>query len=469
MSITPLREICGEPWHGKHVLVVGLARSGLACARVLLLAGAMPRLHDRKPLAALPPEVSDLVAEGCEFIADENPEVILDGMQAVIISPGVPIDAPIIREANIRVIPVLGELEFGARFARGQLYAITGTNGKTTTVSLFGEMLRQAGHAAHVTGNIGYPLSAAVLEAGADDPLAVEVSSFQLESTSLFHPKIAAVLNVTPDHLNRHGTMERYAQLKKRVAENQTERDYLVLNWDNLLTRTMADMASSAVYWFSASQRVPRGTCVMDEQVVFVDNDVQKVICAKEDVSLPGAHNLENALAAACMAMLAKVPAAVIRHTLRTFAGVEHRLEFVLECSGVRYYNDSKGTNPDSTMRAIAAMQAPFVLLAGGENKGTPFDGLAQFAANQPLMRAVVLYGETAHAMAAAFKAAGIERVVVTEVLEAALEAACGIAEPGFTILLSPACSSFDQFDNYEHRGQYFKQLVHNLAEREGA
>lgn len=467
MESAPILPREGSGWFGQRVLVAGLARSGLAAARLLMKAGAVPTLYDQKPREQLSPEVSVFVEIGCELRQAENVEKLLAGIDRLIISPGMPVDAPLVKAAQSRGMPVLGELELGSRCAKGPILAVTGTNGKTTTVTLLGEMLRQAGHVAHVTGNVGYPLCAAVLEAGEEDPLVVEVSSFQLETTQLFQPQISAVLNLSADHLNRHGTMDRYAQLKRRIAAKQTQRDAIVLNWDDPATQQMAQGLEPRVYWFSRTQRVSRGTYLEEGQLVFTDEGVRKAICQAEEVSLPGEHNLENALAASCMAMLFQVPPAVIRHALRSFSGVEHRLEFVLESKGIRYINDSKGTNPEATMRAIRAMQAPSLLLAGGYDKQLFFEELARCAAEQPLLRGVVLYGQTGERMEESFKQAGIQAVYVTETLDSALNKARSMAEPGYSILLSPACSSFDQFQDYEQRGRYYKQLVNQLAHGE--
>lgn len=469
MSAEPLNALRGPQWIGQRVLVVGLARSGTAAAKLLTMAGAVVRLHDRQAPSQLPEVAQELIASGMAFSQDEDPRILLDSIDAIIISPGVPIDSPLVLAAKERGIQVLGEMELGARFAAGPIYAITGTNGKTTTVTLLGEMLRQAGLVSHVTGNVGYPLTAAVVQAGPDDPLVTEVSSFQLESMQLFHPNIAAVLNVTPDHLNRHGTMANYANLKRHIADNQTVHDFLVLNLDDKTVHDMGSGAVSKVYWFSRTQAVSFGTCIEEGQLVFCDAGGKKTICRLEDVSIPGAHNLENALAASCMAMLANVPPAVIRHTLRSFSGVEHRLEFVLEASGVRYINDSKGTNPDATMWAIRAMSAPFVLLAGGFDKQVSFDDLARCAAEHSFTRAIVLYGQTAGSLASAFLHAGLENVHQVDSLSNALALAIRIAEPGFAVLLSPACSSFDQFSSYEERGRIFKQLVMQMTGKDSA
>lgn len=468
MSTEPLLPRLGPPWAGRCVLVVGLARSGVAAAKLLLKAGANLRLHDRQEPAKLSLEAQKLLAAGLSLFPDESPDALLDGVDAVVLSPGIPIDAPLMLAAKGRGIQVLGELELGARFVAGPIYAVTGTNGKTTTVSLLGEMLRQAGLVAHVTGNVGYPLTAAVMEARPNDPMVTEVSSFQLESMQLFHPNIAAILNLTPDHLNRHGTMENYAGLKKSISANQAPRDFLVLNMDDPAVRTMGEGAQSQVYWFSRAQGVSAGTCIEDGQVVFCENGIRKPICRADELSLPGAHNLENALAASCVALLAGVPPAVVRHTLRSFSGVEHRLEFVLEAKGIRYINDSKGTNPDASMWAIRSMSAPFVLLAGGYDKQVSFDDLARCAAEHPFTRGAVLFGQTAGVLANAFSAAGIANVIQTDTLENALAKAITLAEPGHAVLLSPACASFDQFEDYEQRGRRFKQLVAQMTGKDG-
>lgn len=462
----PLTTLDGQSWAGRRVLVEGLARSGLAAARLLLKAGAVPLLHDLRPREELNGELDDLAAQGCQLRLSTDPLPLLDEAEVLVISPGVAIDAPLVLRAKEKGIPVMGELELAARFAPGQLLALTGTNGKTTTVSLLGDMLRKAGRIAHVCGNVGYPLSAAALAAKAEDCLVTEVSSFQLESVDQFHPHIAGILNITPDHLNRHGSLAHYAALKARVFENQTKVDFAVLNHDDPALRAMVQGLQAQLLWFSRQTEPSNGCFVREGQIIFRQGGEEQLICRVDEVRLPGSHNLENVLAAVCFACLLHVPAAVIRFALRSFAGVEHRIEFVRELDGVRYINDSKGTNPDASIKAIQAMNGPTVLIAGGFDKQVSFDTLARAAADGGMIRGALLFGQTAALIDRALEDAGFEATVRYRTLDEAVAASQSLAEPGWNVLFSPACASFDQYKDYEERGRAFKALVHGLESR---
>lgn len=463
-----LKSLDGMSWLGRRVLIEGLARSGIAAAQLLLAAGARPILHDLKAREELAPEIDDLLAQGCELHLQTDPVKLLDHIDLLVISPGVPMDVPLVQEAQRRGIPWMGEMELGSRFARGSLFALTGTNGKTTTVSLLGDILRKAGRIAHVCGNVGYPLSAAALVSRPEDVLVAEVSSFQLESVSTLHPEIAAVLNITADHLNRHGNMAQYKALKARIFENQTEVDFAILNHDDPSLRSMAEGLKAKLLWFSRHQELPQGCFVRDGNILFRLEGQEQLIGPVSEIKLPGSHNLENVLAAVCFACLATVPPAVIRFALRSFAGVEHRIEFVRELQGVRYINDSKGTNPDASIKAIQAMSAPTVLIAGGFDKQVSFEAFAAAVRDSGLIRHVVLFGQTAELMAQALRQDGYETLNTCQTLEEALLTGRALAEPGWNLLFSPACASFDQFKDYEHRGLVFKHLVTDLPDELG-
>lgn len=464
-----MQALDGSHWDGMRVLVAGLARSGLAAAELLTRAGAKPLLYDQKTQGALGPQLTSLLDRGCTLHLGIDPLPLLTQADVLVISPGIPLDAPLIQAAKARGIPWMGELELASRFARGKLYAVTGTNGKTTTVSLLGDIFMQAGKIAFVCGNIGYPLSSAALTSCVDDVLIAEVSSFQLESTSSFHPHIAAVLNLTPDHLNRHGTMANYAQLKRNIFANQSGMDYAVLNLDDAIVRSMADGLRARVVWFSRMETLTEGAYLKADKICLRLRDEEQVICSVQDVRIPGRHNLENVLAAVAVAGLAMVQPAVIRHALVSFAGVEHRIEFVREINGVRYINDSKGTNPDATIKALEAMTAATVLMAGGFDKQVSFDQLAQSITQSEIIRQVVLYGQTAELIARALRSAGFAACQVTGSMEEALLLSRSLAEPGYNVLLSPACASFDQFSDYEQRGKRFKELVRVMAPEKGS
>ena len=448
----------------KRVLVVGMARSGIAAARLLLNHGAVPVLSDAKPAEALGGELLALRKTASEFHLGEDPIQLLDGCDAVVISPGVPIDAPVVRAAREKGIPLIGELELAYSLMQGELLAISGTNGKTTTTTLVGKMFENAGRITHVAGNIGYPLSAVALTSRKTDVVVAEVSSFQLESIRTFHPCVAALLNITEDHLNRHGTMEQYIRLKQRIFENQNAEDVAVLNMDDPVLFKMADKLKPNVAFFSRTQSVSRGACVEDGKILWRWDGVTKPICDADQILIPGPHNLENALAATAMASARGVPAAVIRHTLQSFTGVEHRIEKVRVFEGVTYINDSKGTNVDSTVKAVQSMNAPTVLILGGYDKHADFMPLCREIAASPAIRQIVVMGETADQIARTLKQVGYYAVTPAYSLEDAVQKARGLAVSGGNVLLSPACASFDMFRDYEQRGEVFKELVNHLA-----
>ncbi len=451
-------------WQHKRVLIIGMARSGIAAAQLLCRYGAIPLLNDRKTAEELGEGMTALRALPCEWHLGEAPEALLEQSDVLLISPGIAIDAPIVRLAKEKGIMVTGELETAALLAEGTLVALTGTNGKTTTVSLLGEIYRAAGRIAYVAGNIGYPLSAAAMQSRKEDVLVAEVSSFQLETTRDFHPSVAAVLNVTEDHLNRHYTLENYAAVKRHIFDAQTARDTAVLNFDDPACRAMAEGLKARVAWFSRTQEVPQGAYVSGGKVTVRWEGKEQPICAAEEIYIPGPHNLENALAAAMMAYASGVPAAVIRHALRTFKGVEHRIEFVRELDGVKWYNDSKGTNVDSTVKAVQTMRAPTVLILGGSDKHVSFDGLAREILHSGQIVSVVLCGATAPQIEKALREAGYTALYQAERYPEAVALCRRLAVPGGNVLLSPACASFDQFSDYEQRGRVFKELVNALA-----
>ncbi len=452
-------------WQGKRVLVVGMARSGVAAAHLLARQGAMPLICDDKTREQLGPAMDELSGISCEWHLGENPSALIDQSDAVVISPGVPIQAPFIEAARQKGIPVIGELELGYQLLEGTVVAITGTNGKTTTTTLVGAICKNAGRLTYVAGNIGYPLTAVAGHSHPEDVVVVEVSSFQCESIDTFRPDVAAVLNITEDHLNRHGTMRAYIGTKRRIFERQTGEQVAVFNWDDPECREMAKGLSARVMWFSRKEPVPEGAYVQDGEVIVAQRDMPpKALCPIDEIKIPGAHNLENALAATVMTVALGVPLPVIRHTLRTFEGVEHRIEFVREVDGVRYINDSKGTNVDATLKAVEAMRAPTVLLAGGSDKGIDFAPLAMAIKNRPMIGQVVLIGETAPKIASALEAVGYKSYVhAGSDMREAVNKCRESAQPGWNVLLSPACASFDMFKDYEHRGEVFKQLVQGL------
>lgn len=447
----------------KKVLVVGMARSGVAAAQLLRASGADVTVNDSKSEAELGSQLTPL--EGLQLTRRFGCGAmeLLEGKDCLVISPGIPDTAPFVVKAKEMGIYVIGELELAAQLSRGVLTAVSGTNGKTTTVSLLGEMFANSGKVTHVVGNIGYPFSLAALVSRPEDVIVCEVSSFQMETADTFHPHVALLTNITEDHLNRHGTMEVYTALKMRMFANQTAEDYAVFNADDPGLSGLSKQVKSRVMKFSRKKEVREGAFVRDEYVYLRMDGTERRICRTDEIFIPGPHNLENALGAVCVAGAMKVPIPVIRHTLRTFKGVEHRIERVRELDGITYINDSKGTNVDSTIKAVQTMTDPTVIILGGYDKHTSFDPLAKEIVNSPMIRHAVLIGETAPLIRNALEREGFKKTTAAESLGSAVEASRDIAGEGWNVLLSPACASFDMFKDYEERGRVFKEIVNNL------
>jgi UDP-N-acetylmuramoylalanine--D-glutamate ligase len=445
---------------GRRATVVGLARSGVAAARLLRAAGADVTGTDAKPLDALGREAAELRAIGVLLVTGGVPADAGAGADVVVVSPGVPVDHPALAAARTRGVPVIGELELGWRATEAETFAITGTNGKTTTTALTGALLAEQPRPVLVAGNIGTPLAAHALTFPADGLVVCEVSSFQLETTAAFHPRVAAVLNVTPDHLDRHGSLAAYVNAKARIFANQSPADCAVLNADDEAARELGPKTRAHVVWFSRIRQLDHGVFVRDGWVAARLNGHVEEICPVGDIFLRGAHNVENVLAATACALWAGIAPGTIRRGIGKFRGVAHRIELVRAVGGVHYYNDSKGTNVASTLKALESFTEPVVLIAGGKGKGQDFAPLADAARGR--VRHAIVIGEDGPRIAAALEAASIP-VTAHPSLEAAVDAARRLAAPGDVVLLSPACASFDMFDNFEHRGDVFKKLVERL------
>ncbi|MBE5801885.1 MAG: UDP-N-acetylmuramoyl-L-alanine--D-glutamate ligase [Clostridiales bacterium] len=447
----------------KRVLVLGMARSGIAVAELLLHHGAIPILADSKKEEAFGDALDGLRNTACQFRLGMDPIKLLDEADILLISPGVPIDAPVVLAAKEKAMPVVGELEMAYSFLQGEMVAISGTNGKTTTTTLVGRIFENMGRVTHVAGNIGYPLSSVAKVSKKEDVSVVEVSSFQLESIKTFHPKVAALLNITEDHLNRHGTMAQYIKLKQRLFENQTATDVAVLNMDDPVLFKMAGKLKGRVAFFSRTQKVENGAFVEGGKIVWQWDGVRKPICDAEQILIPGPHNLENALAATAMACAMGVPAPVIRHTLMSFTGVEHRIEKVRVFKSVTYINDSKGTNVDSTIKAVQSMKVPTVLILGGYDKHTDFMPLCKEIIASGKISKIIAIGQTAGQICEQLQEAGYTDFQRAYSFQEAVDQARASAIVGGNVLLSPACASFDMFRDYEDRGRVFKQLVNDL------
>ncbi len=446
------------------MLVVGLARTGLAASLFASVYGATVTATDARPRSELEAEAQKLDAVGASLALGGHPQEVFLNQDLIVVSPGVPLDLPPLALARSRGIPVWSEIELAWRYLRGKLVAITGSNGKTTTTALTAHILKTAGIPTLVGGNIGTPLLA-LAESSADTSVIVaEISSFQLEAIEAFRPEIGVLLNLTPDHLDRHASFEEYAAAKMRMFENQIERDVAVLNADDPeVTRRMP--ARPHIYWFSRKKRVAQGAFLRDGQIIFRSEGAETILARCEDVPLRGEHNIENALAASVAAHLAGAGPADVARGLQTFPGVEHRLEFVAEIGGVAFYNDSKATNVDAACKAVEAFPGTLIVILGGKDKGSPYTPLAGRLRGRA--RAAILIGAAAEKIAADLE--GAAPLVPANTLERAVEEAVKRAQPGDVVLLAPACSSFDQFENYEQRGRVFKELVARVASASGA
>ena len=443
---------------GKKVLVVGLGKSGLSAAMFLRQRGAQVTVSDMRSAAALAKEIPALLEHGIMVESGGHGLLTFRRQDLIVVSPGVPLDTPEIVQVKAFGLPVIGELELAAQFLKGNILAITGSNGKTTTTALTGEILTAAGIETQVGGNIGVPVVDLITKSTASSWSVLEVSSFQLESTELFHPRIAVILNITPDHLDRHRTFENYAMAKERIFSSQTRADSLVLNAGDPRTAAAATRTTAQVYWFSLEGPVERGAWVQDEHIVFrASSDAAiETIVALNVIPLKGTHNVENVLAAVCASRLAGAPAEAIGKAVQSFRAVEHRLEYVATDNGVEYYNDSKATNVDAAAKAIAAFPGCIHLILGGKDKGSNYADLSDLLRKR--VKVVYTIGSAAAKIESQIR--GLVPIVSCETLDKAVAAARKAARPGDVVLLAPACSSFDQFENYEHRGRVFKELV---------
>ena len=445
--------------NGKRTLVVGLGKSGVASALFMKAHGARVTVSDTKSGDELHNEIPVLLDHGISVETGGHGERTFRGQDLIVVSPGVPVDAPPLVQARSLGETVIGEIELAAQFLPGPIIAITGSNGKTTTTTLTGEIMTAAGLPTLVGGNIGTPAISLAERAKADTVIVLEVSSFQLETIQTFRPKVAVVLNVTPDHLDRHRTFQIYTDAKARIFENQQASDFAVLNADDPTCVAMGMRTRAQVFWFSRQKEVAEGAWVRDGNIVFRDSSGQREILQVSEVPLKGAHNLENVLAAVSAGVLMGCPPGKIRRAVHDFKAVEHRLEFVATIHGVDYYNDSKATNVDATIKALESFPANIHLILGGKDKGSDY-GVLNDLIRQRVKR-VYTIGAAAAKIESQVKGA---EIVHAETLENAIRKAHAAAESGDVVLLAPACASFDQFKSYEHRGRVFKEMVSGLA-----
>jgi UDP-N-acetylmuramoylalanine--D-glutamate ligase len=448
---------------GKKVLVVGLGKSGLAAALFLRRRGAQVTVSDVRSAEALAKEIPALIEAGIMVESGGHGLLTFRRQDLIVVSPGVPLDTPELAQVKHFGLPVIGELELAARFLKGHTLAVTGSNGKTTTTTLLGEILKAGGLPTLVGGNIGLPVIALIDDSTEATWSVLEVSSFQLETTVQFHPEIAVILNITPDHLDRHGSFENYCAAKERIFAAQTAEDCLALNADNTACEEAAARSAAKVYWFSIEHPVDQGAWLEQGSVVYraAEDGPTEHVMPLRGIPLKGGHNIENVLAAVVAARLAGVPAEVIRHAVESFQAVEHRLEYVVTHKGVAYYNDSKATNVDATAKAIAAFSGGIHLILGGKDKNSDYTLLSDLLRER--VSAVYTIGSAAAKIESHLR--GVVSIYSCETLDKAVASAAAAARPGEVVLLAPACSSFDQFENYEHRGKVFKQLVKDLRD----
>lgn len=447
----------------KNVLLVGLAKTGVSTIKRLNKLGANIIVNDIKPkekLEGIIEEIDNL--DNIEYVLGKHLESI-ENIDLTIVSPGVPLDLPFIEKIKSEGIKIIGEVELAYKLSKNPTFiGITGTNGKTTTTSLVGEMFKKANKDTYIVGNIGNPVIDTVDLTNENSYLVTELSSFQLESIEDFKPKVSTIINITEDHLNRHHTMENYINAKARVFKNQDKTDFTILNYDDSIVRDLGKNSNGNVLYFSIKEEVKQGAYLdKNNNIVIKVDGKESVLMNKSELSLPGNHNLENAMSAILMAYVLNIDTDVIIDTLRIFKGVEHRLEFVTNKDGIMFVNDSKGTNPDSTIKAITSYERPIVLIAGGYEKQSDFTEMIEYATKN--VKALVLLGQTAEKIETTAKEHGINNISKVEDMEAAVKKAYEIAESGDVVLLSPACASWDMYPNFEARGLDFKENIYKL------
>lgn len=445
-------------YNGKKALVCGMARSGIAAAKLLNRLGARVTLQDMKKREEISADVLALEGQGIVLYTGANPDEIACAQDLIVLSPGIPCDLPFIAAAENAGIEVISEVELAYRLTPCPITAITGTNGKTTTTTLTGEIMKTAYSGTAVVGNIGVPYSEEVERLTEKDWVVAEISSFQMEKAKEFHPHISAVLNITPDHLNRHKTMDVYIAMKERVFAKQTAEDFCILNHGDETCRKMADKTAAKVFFFDSSETLAEGIYLDGDAIEVRWGAINETLIHVDELQILGVHNYENVMAAAAMGICAGIALDTIRAVLRGFAGVAHRIEYVATVDGVDYYNDSKGTNVDASIRAVLAMKKPIVLIGGGYDKGSSFDEWTKLFPGR--VKHLVLIGVTAPKVRASAEKFGFTAISDCETFEEAVNLCREKAEDGDCVLLSPACASWGMFDNYEQRGDMFKEQV---------
>ena len=449
---------------GKKVLVVGSGISGIGAVEALNHAQAKPVLFDEnEKLTAEDIRAKLKAGLAADIVVGNLPEEIKRDVELVVLSPGVPVDTAFVEDFRKRGVTIWGEIELAYEIGKGTVVGITGTNGKTTTTSLVGAIMAAHCQDVDVVGNIGNPYTLTAIDSTEETVTVAEISSFQLETVERFKPKVSAILNITPDHLNRHHTMEKYAAAKEAVCRNQTKEDTCVLNFENSYTRAFGERCPAQVVWFSSKRKLADGYYLEDEEIYRSENGVSERLMNIHDMKLVGVCNVENVMAAMAIATACGVPMGEILSVIRAFSPVEHRIEFVATKGGVDYYNDSKGTNPDAAIQGIKAMDRPTVLIGGGYDKQSSYDEWIE--AFDGKVKCLVLIGQTREKIADCARRHGLENIVLADTFEEAFFVCTEQAKPGDAVLLSPACASWGMFPNYEVRGRMFKEMVNQMEE----
>lgn len=446
----------------KRVMVYGAARSGISSVSLLQKLGAFVILYDSNK-NLLPSDFTERFHTEDQFllVTGELPEEFLDTVELVIISPGVPCDVPDVIRIKEKNIPIWGEIELAYRYTKGRIIGITGTNGKTTTTTLVGKIMKSYFPEVYVVGNIGNSYTDIALNTTENAIIVIELSSFQLETIHTFKPEVSTILNITPDHLDRHHTMEEYISMKERIALNQTMSEVCILNYEDEILRDMAGRLNTKVIFFSSKRVLEEGLSLDEDDIYFSYENKRQFICNVDELHILGRHNYENIMAAVGIAIRMGVPMEDIRRTILNFKAVEHRIEYVETINGVTYYNDSKGTNPDASIKAIQAMKYPTILIAGGYDKKVSFNSWVEAFGDK--VKYLVLLGQTKKQIAKTAKRYGFKNITMVEDLKEAVQVSAALAEPGDVVLLSPACASWGMFRDFEQRGNLFKEYVREM------
>ena len=452
-------------WKTQKVLVAGSGKSGIGATDLLKKVGAEVIIYDGNDKLKEEDVLNKLEnKEDVKVILGELEDSVINEIDMMVLSPGIAIDAPCVLRVKEAGVPIWGEIELAYVIGKGKLAAITGTNGKTTTTALVGEIMANYYDKVDVVGNIGNPYTTTAFDSTDDTVTVAEISSFQLETIHTFKPDVSAVLNITPDHLNRHYTMECYTDVKMSIAKNQDSNQPIVLNYEDPILREYAGKLTNRIIWFSSKQKVNPGVYLEGKNIIYADGKKETFVTTTEDTTLVGIHNVENIMAAIAISINMDVPVDIIRETIRKFKAVPHRIEYVETINDVIYYNDSKGTNTDASIKAIEAMSRPTILIAGGYDKKVSFDDWAEAFGDK--VKCLVLLGQTAEQIADTVKKHGFTNIIFTESLKEAVDECAKNAKPGDAVLLSPACASWGMFDNYEQRGDMFKEYVRAMCEK---